>query len=889
MKRTILSAALLSSIVLAGCGKVSTEEMLSKGNLALASKDYRTASIEFKTALQSDPQLLEARLGLAQISLQSRNFQAAVDDLEKVIPLIKPTDTERLDQVNLMLARAYHQNDSDASVMTLKAGGSPEILYYQAYHLAQSGKSEDISALINSASSKDDVFYTLSLIVERSGSEEPSVLLAEMNEIIVSKEKTMSPSQLAEASLLQAGLGMQAQSQKDILAGLARYYGLVPDDLTRRLQYAHVLVLNDQFVQARPVLEPLVKKLPQHGLINEILSMIEFNDKNYPAARSAATLASVANPNSVAPRLVAAYSAVQMNDPKSALDNLAFVMDKLPEEHPAHSLFVRLKADTGNIDEAAKMALSLSGGTAQNVALMSGLGLEKLRRGDTQGALALAEKAASGKKADPALGLLQLSLNQREAAFETLESAYAKDPASAEAGNGLATAYLSTQRYSEAISLADEWEKSGKVAQGAMLRGIAQSRQGKTAEALAQFQKVLTHEQKHFTARAGVIETMVSLGRESEATAQLKEWLSDPDMLGLFRHYASALNAKRAEAGMLDAVKQLDEWINTGVVKGDMAKFISAQTNFLARNMEEAEGRLKDIAKTDLAKRPDYWLLRSTIAESRNDLGAAKVAYKSWMSETPSDPMPLLGLIRILLSEGAVDDALSTLDAQLTLIDDKAPGLLLRAQILMQKGDFDSFKKAVFALPDEARQLSLGQAMVGVQLILDGRPAEALPKLSAYVEENGSEDFLRWQVAALEDTKNMAGLEKALSAFLQKKPESGIAHFMWGNHLAGQSRYTESADAYQKALRFGGDKNSTLLNNLAYVLQQDGKADLALPHAKKAVAMAPQNASFVDTLVLIQMDMKDLNGAKRSLKEFSDAGGVSNAALESTQSKLQGL
>jgi putative PEP-CTERM system TPR-repeat lipoprotein len=876
-------------MVLSGCGKVSTEEMLSKGNQALASKDYRTAAIEFKTALQSDPKLLEARLGLARISLQSRNFQAAVDDLEKVVPLIASTDAETLKQVNLMLARAYHQHDSDARLMSLQAGGSAEILYYQAYHLAQAGRSQEISALIDTASFKEDGFYIMASMVERSGREEASKLLAEMNAFILSKEKTMDPTQLAEASLLQVGLGMQAQSQKDILAGLERYYGLVPDDLTRRLQYAHVLVLNDQFGRARPVLEPLVKKLPQHGLINEILSMIEFNDKNYPAARSAATLASVANPNSVAPRLVAAYSAVQMNDPKAALDNLAFVMDKLPEGHPAHSLFVRLKADTGDIDEAAKMALSLSGETAQNVALMSGLGLEKLRRGDTQGAMALAEKAASGKKADPALGLLQLSLNQREAAFETLESAYAKDPASAEAGNGLATAYLSTQRYSEALSLADEWEKAGKVAQGAMLRGIALSRQGHTADALAQFQKVLTHEQKHFTARAGVIETMVSLGRESDATAQLKEWISDPDMLGLFRHYASALNAKRAEAGMLDAVKQLDAWIDTGVVKGDMAKFISAQTNFLARNMKEAQGRLLALSASEVAKRPDYWLLRSTIAEDQNDLTAAKVAYKSWMAETPSDPMPLLGLIRILLSEGASDEALSTLDAQLTLIDDKTPGLLLRAQILMQKGDFEAFKRAVFALPPEAKQLSLGQAMVGVQLVLDGSPAEALPKLAAYVQENGSEDFLRWQVAALEETKNMAGLEKALSEFLQKKPESGIAHFMWGNHLAGMSRYAESADAYQKALRFGGDKNSTLLNNLAYVLQQDGKADVALPHAQKAVAMAPKNPSFVDTLVLIQIDLKDVDGAKRALREFAAAGGVTNAALEATQAKLQGI
>lgn len=889
MKKTILSAALLSSIVLTGCGKVSTEEMLSKGNQALAAKDYRTATIEFKTALQSNPQLLEARLGLAKISLQSRNFQAAVEDLEKVVALIPSADVETSKLVNLMLARAYHQNDSDARIMSLPADGAAEILYYQTYHLAQNGQSSQISDLLTNAGANADPFYTMALMIDRSGKEGATVLLAEINDLILSKEKDMSLQQLAETSLLQVGFGMQAQSQKDILSGLERYYRLVPDDFTRRLQYAHVLVLNDQFETARPVLDPLVKKLPQHGLINEILSMIEFAKKDYPAARSAATLASVANPNSVAPRLVAAYSAVQMNDPKSALDNLSFVIDKLPQTHPAHSLYVRLKADTGDIDDAAKMALSLPGDTAQNVALMSGLGLEKLRRGDTQGAMALAEKAASGKKADPALGLLQLSLNQRDAAFETLESAYATDPSSAEAGNGLATAYLSTQRYDAAIELANEWEKSGKKAQGAMLRGVALSRQGKTQEALQQFQTVLGHDAKHFTARAGVIETLVSLGRESEATAQLKEWLGEAEMLGLFRHYASALNAKRAEAGMLDAVKQLDQWIDAGVVKGDMAKFISAQTNFIARNMTESQSRLQELSSTELSKRPDYWLLRSTIAEHQKDLPAAKNAYKSWMTETPADPMPLLGLIRILLSEGATDEALATLDAQLTSIDDKTPGLLLRAQILMQKGDFDAFKKAVAALPSEAKQLSLGQAMTGVQLVLDGNPEAAISKLTPYVEEHGSEDFLRWQVAALEETKNADGLEQALSSFLKKKPDSGVAHFMWGNLMAGQSRYTDAVDAYQKSIRLGGAENSTLLNNLAYVLQQTGSAAQALPYAQKAVSIDPKNPSFVDTLVLIQIDQKDLAGAAASLRAFVDAGGVSNAALSATEAKLKGL
>jgi tetratricopeptide (TPR) repeat protein len=78
--------------------------------------------------------------------------------------------------------------------------------------------------------------------------------------------------------------------------------------------------------------------------------------------------------------------------------------------------------------------------------------------------------------------------------------------------------------------------------------------------------------------------------------------------------------------------------------------------------------------------------------------------------------------------------------------------------------------------------------------------------------------------------------------------------------------YKQEAIQYELLLKEEGE-TVILLNNLAYVLQQDEQLDKALLRAKKALTMAPQSPQILDTLGWIEYESGDLPEAYKHLSE----------------------
>lgn len=77
-----------------------------------------------------------------------------------------------------------------------------------------------------------------------------------------------------------------------------------------------------------------------------------------------------------------------------------------------------------------------------------------------------------------------------------------------------------------------------------------------------------------------------------------------------------------------------------------------------------------------------------------------------------------------------------------------------------------------------------------------------------------------------------------------------------GNVLAFQKDWPAAAQSYRRALKREPD-NAGAMNNLAWVLLQQGEEEGALPMAESAVAREPENPAFLDTLADIQRQRGD--------------------------------
>ena len=115
--------------------------------------------------------------------------------------------------------------------------------------------------------------------------------------------------------------------------------------------------------------------------------------------------------------------------------------------------------------------------------------------------------------------------------------------------------------------------------------------------------------------------------------------------------------------------------------------------------------------------------------------------------------------------------------------------------------------------------------------------------------KNQNMDDVRFQNAF--DLISKGEDEKALEEirlFLQNNPEVWNAWFMLGWVLRKMGRFEDAKQAFLEAIKFGGDKNSDTLNELALCLIQLEEFSLAKKYLLDAFALSPESTKIISNL-----------------------------------------
>ena len=339
--------------------------------------------------------------------------------------------------------------------------------------------------------------------------------------------------------------------------------------------------------------------------------------------------------------------------------------------------------------------------------------------------------------------------------------------------------------------------------------GNALDDEGRTAEAMAQYQEVLRLKPDLAEPHSNLGNLLMKIpGRVDEAVAQYDEAVRlKPDYEPAHKNLANALDSLGRTA---DAAAQSEAALR--LRPGDA----QAHSN-LGSELANLPGRLDDaIAHCEMAIR-----LNPELAEAHSNLGNA-------LTKVP-------GRLNEAIAECSEAVRLSPLDAK---AHNNLGNALVRAPGRL--GDaVAQFEEAVRLRPGFAEaHYNFGNALGA-----EGRPAEAIAQF---------EESLRLKPDSAEAHSNLGNalagtpgrLDDAIAQYgeaLRLRPDYVAAHSNLGSALMAAGRPTEALGHFEEAVRLRPDMASLQMNLALALLKAPGRADEAAGHLREALRLEPGN------------------------------------------------
>lgn len=322
----------------------------------------------------------------------------------------------------------------------------------------------------------------------------------------------------------------------------------------------------------------------------------------------------------------------------------------------------------------------------------------------------------------------------------------------------------------------------------------------------------------------------------------------------------------------------------------------------LARGDRVEARRLAALAAQGRPRPLESWLASADVAAADNRLGPALALFDGALKAFPQSEAAALGKIRVLDGLGRTEEARPLIAAGLAENADDPVYITLDARLDALAGKWDKVRDKLQAHEDALDSAPEANALYAKALLELGQGEQARARLSSQLLRNPNDRRTRALLGqtklALGDAADAVATLRPLAALPDATPEElgllaqaarkagdpGTTAFAassraaLGRELVGKLamadralREKDWADAirgYEAILARTDGKNALVLNNLAFAYGQSGQPDKALATAEKALKLAPDNASIMDTTGwLLHRAGKDRSRALALLRE----------------------
>jgi tetratricopeptide (TPR) repeat protein len=621
MFRVIL-AAVVAFLALSGVGcskdrEVAKREYLASGDAYFEQKQYAEAVVEYRNAIQQDPQFGQARFKLAE-SYNLLNQQSdAYPEYIRAADLM-PDNLEAQVQAARMLLMGGQFLDAQSRAE--KA-------------LAVDPKSID-AQLLRGASLAG---------------------MKKLDEAVVQVEDAIALDPLREDSYLDLGILESIRGNKDAAEqAFNRAVEANPTSISAKLSLANFYLMSSRNSESEALLKELDAANPKNVQINRALAAFYISSKQPALAEQPLkTIVEVNKDDASRMRLAEYYMAVRKpGEARSLMESVAKGTGEA-----ASMATIRLAAvavSEGRQTDAYKLIDESLQKNPKNYYAMAAKAEMFLREAKLDEALASAKSAvaAAGSPSAPVqmvLGRIHSARMELADAVTAFNEAIRLRPRFVGAHLELARTYLTMGRIDEAIAASQEALKLQPAnAQAQLMAARASLAKGDASTAEKSLKLLSANYPKSAAVQAQLGYLEMLRKNPAGARAAFERALQlDPSQLDALR----ALGAFDVRAGHQAAARDRVERRLKAEPKNAGLKLVAAQTYIAVRDLPSAERVLRDAIELDSANIAAYGLL-GQIYVSQQKLNEARIEFEQVAKRLPKEagPPTMLGMIQELLN-----------------------------------------------------------------------------------------------------------------------------------------------------------------------------------------------------------------------------------------------
>ncbi len=730
-----------------------------RGQALIGVHQYRAADVAFKQALAIDSQSQLALLGRAQIALQNKRVDLALNFVEQALSSDAPLANSWILKAKIL----QHQQQPNQALIAIN-----QAITISPEHL--SARLTRAMLLINLKQhnkAEQDIDYILAKIPnEPRAGYLKAILLATQTQ-----DEQLSQTAIAQVMVTLAGVPddvMKNTPDYYYLAGQVSYqFGRLDDArhyLTKFLNYAEL--------EVNAVL---------------MLASVELMQQQAETARSLLIKANINQPNDIRVLSLLGLAYLQQQNTDKAEYYFKQVLTMNPESSQGLTNLAKSNIQSGDYHGAIKALLSIKDDTIST----------------TQVKLLLVDSYQQSKQYLDAIKVMESLLR------EFPENSYYYQRIGVLYGHNKQLE-LARSAFETAISLDD----SNVLAMIHLAR--MDNISGNPAKALAFLQDKLKQFPKNTLIMAEVSDAYLLNNDHKNSMLWLKKaYALDKNSFLIVEKYAKAL----AREGELAQALLVTEAFVSSHSKHVASRLLVAKLYQTNKQYQQAADSLKDVLDHVANKAGIYVQIARVQLQAKNNTAAISSFKKAMVANEQYLPA-YLGLLDIIMLQQDEKYALQLIATIKDISKDEGLAEVLQGKLYYQLHNYDlaeqHYLKALTIEPSKVAILGVYKSFKKQK-----QANKAITYLVSWLKAHG--DDLQVSIALADCYRQSQQLQK-------------------------------SGQAYQQLLADFGEL-PILLNNYANVLYEQGEADLALHHARKAYSYLKNNVAIIDTLGWIESRM----------------------------------
>ena len=843
----LVSSVVLAVAVLAACGGRSEADLTASGKELQAKNDLPGAIIQFKSALQKQPDSAEARLLLGKALLDSGDPLSALVELRKAQELQTPDE-----EVVPPIARA----------MVMVGDESKLIAQYSNTRLKDAAAGADLATSIATAHLVRGALDQASIAIGRAFQLVPGYVPAA---VLEARLKAANGDFDGSLKQLDEALAQRADDERGgILRGEVLWHGKKDTaaalDSFKKVLAAHpkavgahtsiITILTEQqkLPEARAQFDQLKKVLPQHPDTLFFEAQFAFSDKDYKTTREITDRLLKGMPDHPRVLELAGAADYRLKRYTEAEAFLARALKNAPGLLLSRQLLAQTYLRTNQPNKAIEALQPIVEGKAPDGTSLALAGEAWLQIGDTKksdAAFALAAKVApSDNRVRTSVALAQMSRGNSAAAITQLESIAAEDKGP-RADVALISARLKQNDIAGALKAIDGLERKTPDRPVAYnLRGRVLLLKRDIPGATKAFEAALGKDPLYFPAVASLAAIDLSAGKPEAARKRFEDLLqAQPNS-----HQALLALAElgtRTGAPPDEVLKLLRRAVKANAGEPMPHQVLIGQ--LLASDPKAALTAAHDAA----AALPNNLEIMDSVGRTELAAGNAEQAvstYKRLAALQPTNAMHQVRLAEALMVSKDNAAAQRALRQALEI----QPGLAAAQRGLVSIAIADKRPQDAQAL---VREMQKKEPKNPAGFVLEG-DVEASRKnwdaaIAAYrtaFNLNKATDGLIRLHSALRAGGKAAEADRLAAEWLKDKPKDGAFHYFLGDVALAQNDFA-AAEGHYRAVVDLQPRNALALNNVAWLMVRQGKPG-ATAVAQQANEIMPGRSALMDTLAL---------------------------------------